>query len=205
MKKGFKIGLIVSSLALVIACSCIGVSIYKRLNRKTTHGPFLDKTYYSKEEYLTEYKEKVYPIYGGYPAILNEECAIKEYGVVYECHFELSKPHCTNPYQTQTLYVYDSNLGFDTKAENNLSYSFKVELDCAWFEDYPFDTPKEYEVEQKQNYNNENYYDLLCEFYIDYDERSVLIWHRIDFYTSLELTEEYCTEFAKKYLTRLDY
>ncbi len=206
MKKCLKIGLIVSSLVLVISCSCIGVYAYKELNPKKTHAPIIEPTYYSKEEYLAEYKEKVYPIYGGYPGVLSEECAIKEYGIKYDCHFELRNPHCTSPFQYQTLYVYDSALGLDAEPDNNWTYSFKVTLFCLWFGDYPFDTPREYDFKSITNGDEDDEDFFLRDiFYIDYHGRNTAVWYGLEFYTTLDLTEEYCIDFAKKYVTRLDY
>jgi len=203
--KVFKISLISLIFILVVTFSTLTVcSIYKYYNGiyepNIKADQIFDADYTDKETYLEEYTAKIYPIHKVYPLILNVDNAVKEDEISYSILIELIPSYCINRNSSQTFYVYDESLGYDTTSPDN-NYSFKVEFWANYFSEYSLE-----EVDTEISFNTTSYY---CDYdfkirYYKKNTSSTLGCCSTQFHTNLELSQEYCEKFVNDNLTFLN-
>lgn len=199
MKKKTKIILSCLLVLLICALSFLCYSNYK-LFEKRTHGPVLEKTYYSKDELSNDYNSLIYPRRKINPLLLNEECALKEYGIKYNVQISYNDECCIGNYLFQTFYVYDETLGYDSNSDGELNYSFKIVFNTYTLmaKEFYESWNDEYEFCDKTNDNDWYTEKLMCLLHGYYTK-----FYSATFYTNLTLDEEYCENFVRKNLIYL--
>lgn len=198
--KFLKISLI--SLVLILVITISTLTIYKYYNEiyepHIKADQIFDANYTDKETYLEEYNEKIYPIHKVYPLILNVDNAVKEDEISYSILIELIPINCINRGSSQIFYVYDDSLGFDTTSSDN-NYSFKVEFWTNYFDEFSLE-----ELDTVINFNSSSNY---CDYEFTkayFKNNSSMGCCKTQFYTNLELSQEYCEKFVNDNLTFLN-
>ncbi len=188
MKKVLKILLVSLVCVALTLFAILGIDYYRSNYVKTRATPTIRKTYYSKEDYLNEYNDKLYKAYEGYPLALKEDCAIKDYSIEYDVIIPIRKSCNPVGSSRQELYVYDETLGYTINTENDYQYSFKVAFVGYYF------CVKSLDGFTRSYMRGED------EDYISYSisfapNESQDFGYYALFYSSLDLPDDYCQKF----------